>query len=369
MEKSFRQLLKEYFTFSKKDRNGILFLGALIFIVIIGVVILDNISLNAKQDFTNFKKALEAWEKENSRKTEQKRMFAFNPNTISEAELDSLSIPEFVKKNIISYRAAGGKFKQAADLSKIYGMNDSIFEQLETFIVLPSPPLPREEKVEKEDFSFSGAFDPNNAGADLLSEFGFNDFQASNLISYRENGGVFTQPEELLKIYGIDSAFFSKIEKHVDIDEIPIKSKDLDEPENIPVAEFKIDINTADSTDLIQLKGIGNIFARRILKYRELLGGFYCGEQLMEVYHFPEETFNNIRPNILIDSLAIKKIRLNFAGYSDFLRHPYIKQEYVEKIISYREKNGSFKSLEQFQKANLLDSVTYRQVKPYLSCR
>ncbi len=370
MEKSFRQLLKEYFTFPKKDRNGILFLGALILFAITGVIMIDTIDLNTKQDFTNFKKALKAWEKENQREKKSKKLFAFNPNTITATAIDSLAIPEFIKENILRYREAGGKFKQASDVQIIYGMNDSIFEQLKEFIVLPPPPSIKNEKVEKEKLSFSGTFDPNKANPAILAKFGFNDFQSSNLISYRENGGSFSQPGDVLKIYGIDSAFFSTVKKHIRIKEKTSRRNEKPETtDNEVTTKIQIELNSADTVDLIQLNGVGSIFALRIIKYRDLLGGFYAKHQLLEVYNFPEDTYNNIRSNILVDSLAIKKIRLNFAGYSEMLRHPYIQKEHVEKIISYREKNGSFKSIEQFREAHFFDSLTYRRVKHYLSCR
>ena len=72
-------------------------------------------------------------------------LFNFDPNTISELGLDSLNLPDFVKGNIINYRKANGRFKEVADLRKIYGMNDSIFNVVEKYIIISMP----EKKAEK----------------------------------------------------------------------------------------------------------------------------------------------------------------------------------------------------------------------------
>jgi len=371
MEKPFRQLVKEYFRFSKKDRNGIIVLVVLILLLISGIIIVNNLNLKANYDFSEFKEALEEWERTKKSELKSKRLFAFNPNTITKEQLDSLSIPEFVKNNLLSYRSAGGKFEAPTDLAKIYGMNDSIFKLIEKFIVIPES-VPREEQPKPADTrelpkSYTGTFDPNSADSITLSEFGFNNFQASNLISYRKSGGFFSTSEDVLKIYGVDSTFYNIIKDNIRIKTVP--KNDFTKNEEKTVRVIKVELNSAGKAELMQLPGVGEVFAERILKYRDLLGGFYKKEQLLEVYNFPEETYSNIADNIVADSSRIKKIRVNFAEYSDLLRHPYFENEHVEALLDYREKNGPFRSFDQLIQSLPGDSIVFDAVKVYISCR
>lgn len=371
MENTFRQLFKEYFRFSKKDRNGILVLGGIILLLISGIIVVNNINLKPDNDFAEFKNALEAWKRTKKSEMESKSFFEFNPNTITAEQLDSLSIPEFVKNNLLNYRSAGGKFENPADLAKIYGMNDSIFKLIEEFIVIPESMTfvekPKSTDTRELPKSYTGTFDPNSADSITLSAFGFNSFQASNLIGYRNSGGFFSTSEDVLKIYGVDSAFFNTIKKNILIK--TVQENYFTENEESPVDVVEVELNTADKADLMKLPGVGEVFAERILKYRDLLGGFYKKEQLLEVYNFPEETYNNIAENIVADSSRISKIRVNFAEYSDLLRHPYFGNEYVKVLLDYREKNGPFKSLNDVYQSLPGDSVIFDAVKAYLSCR
>lgn len=375
MEKPFRQLLKEYFHFSKKDRRGIIALAVLIFLVILLVFIVDGFQLNAESDFSEFKKALQAWEEENSTEIQQHSLFSFNPNTISEQRIDSLQLPRFVKNNILNYRKAGGKFDSPEDVRKIYGMTDSIFAAIEKYITIPESETTTKRSYTKQpdnpkpaSIQISGVLDPNKADSVKLSEFGFNAFQASNLLKYRQSGGFFSEPTDLLKIYGIDSTFFLLIKNNILIDsEKQIAANEPERKADRP--EIRIELNTADSLDLIKLPGIGSVFASRIIKYRQLLGGYCSVEQLLEVYHFPEETYYEIYQNLSTDPEHILPIRLNFAGYGELLRHPYIEKEEVEAILGYRNKNGSFRSLKEFEDAGIVDAEKVKQLRPYLTCR
>jgi DNA uptake protein ComE-like DNA-binding protein len=145
-------------------------------------------------------------------------------------------------------------------------------------------------------------------------------------------------------------------------------------PEEIPVEKTEpipilIELNSADSLDLLQLAGIGPVIASRILKYRNLLGGFYGKQQLLEVYGFPEETYHAISENLTIDSLQVKQLRINFSGYAELIRHPYFEKRNVEAILNFRENNGPFLSQEQLLAEGLIDTATYAVIRPYITCR
>jgi DNA uptake protein ComE-like DNA-binding protein len=117
---------------------------------------------------------------------------------------------------------------------------------------------------------------------------------------------------------------------------------------------------------LKNLPGIGEKLSKRIVKYRDLLGGFHTIDQLKEVYGLPEETINGLEKMLLIDQGKIKKVDLNFADWNELARHPYIQKSRAQKIIQFRTKYGSFNNLSVLCDSMILNMEEYTRLKPYL---
>jgi len=130
-----------------------------------------------------------------------------------------------------------------------------------------------------------------------------------------------------------------------------------------------IDINRADSADLLPLPGIGPVFAGRIIKYRDLLGGFLSVDQLGEVYGIPLETVQNIRRLLSIDSLAIRMIRIDSASFRELLRHPYLEYEDVKALVEYRDFKRDIESSDELRINHILPDSTLRKLDGYLNYR
>jgi DNA uptake protein ComE-like DNA-binding protein len=314
MIRNLKRFWKAYNEYSKSDRNAILILGTLILITVTAITIVKNIEPKSKYNHAEFEELIAGWDNQKNA-NEGKRLFEFNPNTITSETLDSLDLPENIKRNILNYRKAGGKFYRPEQVRKIYGLNDSIFNLVEEYIVIPVEPgnlIQDRNKTKEQIFVTSNQYMPGDK----------------------------TETEFSKESTGSDEPVFTIVE-----------------------------LNSADSADLVELYGIGPVFANRILKYRDLLGGFYSVNQLLEVYNFPEETFRKIANRISADTLLLKKIRLNFAEYPDLIRHPYLDKKQVSALLKFREKNGSFYELEQVISNNLVDNETFSKLKPYLTCR
>lgn len=113
----------------------------------------------------------------------------------------------------------------------------------------------------------------------------------------------------------------------------------------------KIDINTADTTLLKQLPGIGSVFAKWIVDYRAKLGGYCETEQLMEVYRMDTARFDGIKDFVKVDSSYIPKtLKINSDSFKVLVRHPYLQYEDVKKIVNHREQKGMIASWEQLVK-------------------
>lgn len=365
MRNLLKYIFNQYLSFSRSDRNALLVLSTLILIVLTAIIIVNNIKPQPILDSSGFKKIMDDWDPVNSNTDgPTQNFFHFNPNTISKNKLDSLSIPSFIKRNLLGYRNAGAKFYSANDLRKVYGMNDSIFNLIKPFIDIKKAIVPKSSSINVIEKKRIGYFDPNKTDLDELRGFGFNDFQAKNILSYRDKGGAFRNVNDLLKIYGVDSMFFETVKNHIQIEKQLNLSllKNTDEPLNI-------ELNSADSTNLVKLNGIGPVYAARIIKYRNLLGGYYSKKQLLEVYNFPDQTFLSIEKYISVDTLLINHIRINFVEYKALLRHPYLNKRQVEGLLNYREKNGPFKNVRAIREVEAINKETFSKIKPYFICR
>ena len=131
-------------------------------------------------------------------------------------------------------------------------------------------------------------------------------------------------------------------------------------------ARERIELNKADSAELVTLPGIGPVLAGRIIRFRRILGGFVNIYQLKEVYGLKEETFNLISDRITADSTMIILINVNSTGYRDLLRHPYLDHPDVQKIIKYRELKGKITGFRDIYSNNLIDSLRINKIRPYL---
>ncbi|MBO7287463.1 MAG: helix-hairpin-helix domain-containing protein [Bacteroidales bacterium] len=128
----------------------------------------------------------------------------------------------------------------------------------------------------------------------------------------------------------------------------------------------KLNLNSADTTELKSLPGIGSFFAKNIVDYRNKLGGFIEKDQLLEVYAFDSTRMSNIENLIIIDSIELRKVDVNNDDFKTILRHPYIEYEDVKKIVNYRESKGMIKNWEQYLKVIGREDVDER-LEWYLS--
>ena len=127
-----------------------------------------------------------------------------------------------------------------------------------------------------------------------------------------------------------------------------------------------IDINTADSTAWVALNGIGPGFAKRIITYREKLGGFYQVDQLKEVYGLDSVWIKENKALLKVGAGVYRFLKINQVEWKDF-RHPYLPYGQSKVILAYRKQHGSINDFDVLQNMQLLDQAAWRRLKPYVS--
>ncbi len=210
-------------------------------------------------------------------------------------------------------------------------------------------------------------FDPNHIGLEEWKMLGLSVKQAQSILNYRNKGGKFYKVDDLKKMYAISSKMFERLQPYVAIENTLQNGKEKAEIKAFPKKELAmIEINSADTIKLDEIKGIGAAFARRIAKYRDRLGGFYKKEQLMEVYGLDSIKFEEIKAQIWIDVSPVKKININTADFETLKNHPYLKYKQINAIIQYRKQHGNYSGIADLKKLLILSSQTIEQLTPYL---
>jgi len=310
-----KNLIGEYFSFSRKERIAIITLILLILFIWVLPSMLPGVThrqVNGEDTtWISSLKQLEAKKPSGAPLTDSLEntagdfdfdpapvtpydLFYFDPNTLSEEGWISLGVRPKTVKTIRNYLQKGGRFRTAADLRKIYGFRKEDFDRLASYVrivikeenPLPSPP-------------------DTSAGA---------------------------KPSYLsLKTLAIE------------------------------------DINLADTAAFISLPGIGSKLANRIVHFRDKLGGFYSVEQVGETYGLADSVFRKIRPRLHLSGIHIKKLNINRASKEELAIHPYINRNLANALVEYRNQHGPYTSLEELKNIPLIDDTLFQKITPYLS--
>ncbi len=321
---SWKDIVKDYLTFSYKERIGIITVLIITIVVIFLPSYFQNLNnsdqttidttwMGAMQklehkEISNARPASEEndidlaslqydrSENNNYDNQQTERLFYFDPNTISKIEWQQLGVRDKTIRVIQNYLSKGGRFKTPSDLQRIYGLRKNEFERLVPFVKI------------------SGDF--NKTGEGIISDK--NEVEEAKYLR-KSSGKKF------------------------------------------------IDINTADTSDFIELNGIGSKLATRIINFRDKLGGFYSIDQVGETFGLPDSTFQKIKQYLTIQNQTIKKININSANVEELKTHPYIRYNLANPIVAYRSAHGSFSSIEDLKKIMIITEEVYQRISPYLT--
>lgn len=217
-------------------------------------------------------------------------------------------------------------------------------------------------------------FDPNTADSTTLLRLGLKPWQVRNIYRYRAEGGVFRKPEDFAKLYGLTRKQYRQMEPYIHISEdyldastiynyepaserdtvkSPVKIKPLD----------RVVLNTADTSMLKKVPGIGSHFARKIVDYRRRLGGFYDIHQLLEIEDFPQTAL----VYFIIPNDSVRKININHASLNELKKHPYISFFQARAISDYRRLKGRISSLHELKLLKEFPPQAIERLEPYVA--
>lgn len=280
---------RNIFTYTRKEKNGILVLLSVILLIVALNYLIPLFIYEDNTDFSGWKSEIDDFYLNHSvNKSDSITPVLFFPNKISHTGLIGMGISEKVARNWINYLNAGGKFKSAKDVKKIYGLTPGLYMKIEDFMV----------------------FETKNV-----------DIRQKKNIEIKD-----TVTNEI---------------------KIPEPRKQHSYKKKIDIVE----LNIADSASLEALPGLGPVLSGRIVKYRTILGGFCSIDQLKEVYGLKNEYLIKALPYIKLEKDRIKKIRINFLSKNELAKHPYISYSTANKIIKIRSEGGKINEIDEIIRA------------------
>lgn len=374
---------QEYFYFKKHERRGLLIVSILMGLTLVLPLFYPLFYSQETVDFSEFKKAIIAFEAHdgavavNMRDASQNiELFTFNPNQATSTDFEKLGLSTRTIRSIINYRNKGGKFYKKEDFKRIYTLAEVDYLRLLPYIDIPQKKKYPQKKYNKpSEYQQENAvivqefnFDPNTINYEDLRRLGMSDRFAKSLIKYRNAGAIFRKKSDLKRVYNFSEADYLRLEKFIDLPEVIAVNKvqKIDYPPKEKAIQSSIDINTATSEEWQTLHGIGPGYSKKILNYREKLGGFADINQVGETYYFPDSVFQKIKPFLKIETPP-QKLFINKISFEELKAHPLFSYKEAKRILAYRHVHGDFSDMKAVRKMPAFKEEFFVKIEPYLS--
>lgn len=261
----------------------------------------------------------------------QVRTFPFDPNTADSTQFLALGLAPWQVRAIYKYRSKHGRYHTPEDFKRLPGMTQELWDRLapsiriaEKYRYLQTPQ--RSPRSSYRVASSSGVLRPDSVPADTAA----------------------VRDEHV----------------QADVHAGDIRSGRFPRQEKYPVGT-KVELNTADTTELKKIPGIASYRARKIVEYRQRLGGFLHVEQVMEACELPDEVLDWFS----LDSVGVEQVDVNTASVQRLMHHPYLTFYQARDIVEYRRKYGPFHSVDELLKLDSFDQESLEKVRDYLLIR
>lgn len=222
-------------------------------------------------------------------------------------------------------------------------------------------------------------FDPNHADSTTLIKVGLRHWQVCNLLKYRRKGGIWRSADDFKRLYGLTTEEFERLRPYIRItpadqrrnapeydDQKPIyynSQTHLPYPKTDKFTEGTIiSLSEADTTTLKHIPGIGSHYARKIVEYRERLGGYLSVSQLEEIEGLPPGVTRWFK---LSENAPIHRTRINKASFKQLVRHPYLSYEQTKIIVNHIRRYGPIHSWSDLRLYKEFSDADFERLTPY----
>jgi DNA uptake protein ComE-like DNA-binding protein len=213
-------------------------------------------------------------------------------------------------------------------------------------------------------------FDPNTADSTQLLRLGLPAWMIRNIYRYRARGGVYRSKRDFAQTYGLTKKDYLRLEPYIRISDdyqaaSTLFSKEerdtLRYPAKLKDGEYIV-LNTADTTELMKVPGIGSYYAKEIVRHGKWIGGYVSVDQLDEIKDFPQTA----KKYFVVSHPTPQRLNINKLSLQELRRHPYINYYQAKAIIDYRRLHGNIKSLQDLRFSKDFTESVIRRLKPYV---
>ena len=216
-------------------------------------------------------------------------------------------------------------------------------------------------------------FDPNTADSTQLLRLGLQPWQVRNIYKYRAKGGIYRQKEDFARLYGLTVKQYRELEPYIRISNDylpastlvgkrqPTERDTLRYPVKIQADEHVI-LNTADTTQLKKVPGIGSYYASKIVRYGQRLGGYVSIDQLDEIEDFPQAS----KQYFVIADAHPRRMNINRLTLQQLRSHPYVNFYMAKAITDYRRLHGDIKNLNELRLSKDFTDEAIHRLEPYI---
>lgn len=208
-------------------------------------------------------------------------------------------------------------------------------------------------------------FNPNEYALIDWQNLGLSEKQSAVVLKFTARG--IHSNEELKQVFVISDELFQLIKDSTYYPEKPKYSYKMNEGSIQPKSSKMLDLNQATQEDFESLKGIGPFYAKKIVEYREQLGGYVSEEQLLEIWKFDQDKLTELKPSIIVSNPKLKKLNINTATAEELKVHPYITWNVANSIVKMRTKFNKYSNFEQLLESELIDKQLLKKIQPYLT--
>lgn len=265
-------------------------------------------------------------------------------------------------------------------------------------------------------------FDPNTADSTQLLRLGLQAWQVRSIYRYRAKGGIFREPSDFARLYGLTKKQYEVLAPYIIIGEDyrPAsdyygrmagyrrygkgggysqdgnaypgsgsqgsyeqngangkngiggtrgangseggKQKVYSYPQKLKPGQH-VSVNSSDTTELMKIPGIGSYYAKAIVRYRERLGGFASLSQLQEIEGLPEEAL----PFLSVNASEVRKLNINKLSLNQLRQHPYLNFYQAKEICDYRRLKGPIHNLQELKLLKDFPPDEIERLKPYIA--
>jgi DNA uptake protein ComE-like DNA-binding protein len=211
-------------------------------------------------------------------------------------------------------------------------------------------------------------FNPNYITDFKGYQLGMSVDEIDNLLEFRKTGKFINSTLEFQKITKISDSLLNNISPYFKFPDWVSNPKIVKKiPSRYNKNIVKKDLNAVSEENLIKIQGIGQKLAKRIIDYRELLGGYTFDDQLYEVYYLDKSVADRVLNDFkVMEKPIIDKININNATFKEVLHLPYIDYNLTKKIFNYRDEVQKILNLEELKKIDSFPLNKFDRITLYL---